>query len=172
MEANDLFVSRPRLGKSLDQLTFQDVALSEEDIKEDLSVVWKAMHLFMSSRMIEAEEICLSSSDHRLYYSVGFSLIQVIKSIATFEPEDLEAAIQCCRDTLVIAQLLRKHDHGIIESFGKLARGTISASSIKSMTFVQRHAELIFAECTLLKSVLGVLYSGDFIACKSTIAIR
>ncbi len=30
------------------------------------------------------------------------------------------------------------------------------------MTFVQRHAELIFAEATLLKAVMGILYSGDF----------
>ena len=52
----------------------------------------------MNSRMIEAEDICLAAADHRLYYSVGYSLIQVIKSLATFEPEDLEAAIQCCKD--------------------------------------------------------------------------
>jgi hypothetical protein len=108
-------------------------------------------HLFMNSRMIEAEDICLSAADHRLYYSVGYSLIQVIKSLATFEPEDLEAAIQCCKDSILITQLLRKKDHSIFEKVGGIAKGSTSVASIKSMTVVQRHAELIFAECTLLK---------------------
>jgi hypothetical protein len=121
-----------------------------------LQVIWKAMHLFMSSRMIEAEDICLSGCDHRLYYSVGFALIQSIKSLATFEPEDLEAAIQCCRDSILIAQLLRKKDHGLFESVGRIAKGSTSVHSIKSMTSVQRHAELVYSECTLLKvSFLG-----------------
>lgn len=216
--------TRNKLGKPLSQLTAQDVALTEADVKEDIAVVWKAMsvslcvpsppcrntgtdkawnwstrHLFLSSRMIEAEDICLAACDHRLYYSVGYSLIQVIKSLATFEPEDLEAAIQCCRDSIHITQLLRKKDHGLFERVGSIAKGSTSVNSIRAMTLVQRHAELIFAECTLLKvsrarvlietaktaprtrisflpcadgiicfdpsqAVLGIIYSGDFIA--------
>ena len=143
------------------------------------------MHLFMSSRMIEAEDICLSACDHRLYYSVGFALIQSIKSLATFEPEDLEAAIQCCKDSILIAQLLRKKDHGLFENVGRIAKGSTSVGSIKAMSRVQRHAELVYSECTLLKAshmlvrmslrlltplpaqaVLGIIYSGDFVACE------
>ncbi|GAA5922814.1 uncharacterized protein JCM15063_003433 [Sporobolomyces koalae] len=156
--------TRSKIGKPLASLTAEDVKLTEADIKEDIAVVWKAMHLFLSSRMIEAEDICLAACDHRLYYSVGYSLIQVIKSLATFEPEDLEAAIQCCRDSIHITQLLRKKDHGLFEKVGSIAKGSTSVNSIRSMTLVQRHAELIFAECTLLKAVLGIIYSGDFIA--------
>ncbi|TNY22156.1 hypothetical protein DMC30DRAFT_393124 [Rhodotorula diobovata] len=155
---------RTKIGKKLTELTAQDVALTENDIREDISVIWKAMHLFMSSRMIEAEDICLSACDHRLYYSVGYSLIQAIKSLATFEPEDLEAAIQCCKDSITITQLLRKKDHGLFERVGSIAKGSTSVASIKAMTLVQRHAELVFAECTLLKAVLGIIYSGDFLA--------
>ncbi|BGP28476.1 hypothetical protein JCM10296v2_000211 [Rhodotorula toruloides] len=155
---------RGKLGKPLSQLTAQDVALTPEDVEEDISVVWKAMHLFMSSRMIEAEDICLAACDHRLYYSVGYSLIQAIKSLATFEPEDLEAAIQCCKDSIHITQLLRKKDHGLLERVGSIAKGSTSVNSIRAMTLVQRHAELVFAECTLLKAVLGIIYSGDFVA--------
>ncbi|KAM0755093.1 hypothetical protein T439DRAFT_309959 [Meredithblackwellia eburnea MCA 4105] len=156
--------ARPAANKALNQLTFEDVKLSEQDLREDIGVVWKAMHLFLNSRMIEAEDICTSAADHRLYYSVGYALIQTIKSLATFEPSDLEAAIQCCKDSLVITQLLRKKDHGLLESGIRLAKGSTSVNSIKGMTTVQRHAELIYAECTLLKAVLGIIYSGDFIA--------
>ncbi|KDE04974.1 hypothetical protein MVLG_04622 [Microbotryum lychnidis-dioicae p1A1 Lamole] len=158
---------RPKLGKPLSSLTSDDVALQESDVKEDIATVWKAMHLFMSSRMIEAEDICLAACDNRLYYAVGYALIQSIKSLATFEPEDLEAAISCCKDSILIAQLLRKKDHGLFENVGRLAKGSTSVSSIKAMTPVQRHAELVFSECTLLKgsiAVLGIIYSGDFVA--------
>lgn len=87
--------------------------------------------------------------------SVGYALIQTIKSLATFEPEDLEAAINCCKDSIVITQLLRKSDLGLVERSIRLAKGSASVHSIKQMTVVQRHAELVFAECTLLKAVLG-----------------
>jgi hypothetical protein len=32
------------------------------------------------------------------------------------------------------------------------------------MTKVQRHAELVYAECLLLKAIIGIIYSGDFLA--------
>ncbi|BGP12355.1 hypothetical protein JCM10213v2_000271 [Rhodosporidiobolus nylandii] len=155
---------RPKLGKPLASLTPHDVALSSEDIRGDISVIWKALHLFLSSRMLEAEAILAPASDHRLYYSVGFSLIQALKSLATFEPNDLEAAIQHSRESTHIASMLRKKDHGLFERVGSIAKGSTSVQSVKAMTLEQRHAELVYAECTLLKAVLGIIYSGDFFA--------
>ncbi|GAA95974.1 uncharacterized protein L969DRAFT_90212 [Mixia osmundae IAM 14324] len=164
VEAVIAAVAPTRKNKPLHRLTQEDVALTEAENAQDLLHVWKAMHLFMNSRMIEAEDICLAAADHRLYFSVGYSLIQSMKALISFEPEDMEAAIQCCRDSLVITNLLRKKDSGIISGIGKLVRGSSSVSVIRSMTVVERHAELIFAECTLLKSILGIIYSGDFLA--------
>lgn len=121
-------------------------------------------HLFLSSRIDEAQEICLSQA-HRLYFSVGYSLITSIKALATFEPDDLETAIQCCRDSITIAHLLRKKDHGLFERVGSITKGSTSVHSIKTMSLVQRHAELVFAECTLLKvrlfSLLSLLRMTD-----------
>lgn len=50
----------------------------------------------------------------------------------------------------MITQLLRKKD-GMLASVGRLATGSTSVASVRDMNLVQRHAELIFAECTLLK---------------------
>ncbi|KAG0662948.1 hypothetical protein C6P46_003036 [Rhodotorula mucilaginosa] len=157
-------VARRPLGKPMSQLTAADVSLTPEDIKEDIRIIWEALHLFLSSEMIEAEQICLRGSDHRLYFAVGYSLIQAIKSMATFEPDDLEDAIQCCRNTIHIAQLLRKHDYGILARVGSIAKGSASVTSVRTMTVTQRHAELVYSECTLLKAVLSMAYAGDFIA--------
>ncbi|KWU46897.1 hypothetical protein RHOSPDRAFT_31719 [Rhodotorula sp. JG-1b] len=157
-------VARRPLGKPMSQLTAADVSLTPEGIKEDIRIIWEALHLFLSSEMIQAEQICLEGSDHRLYFAVGYSLIQAIKSMATFEPDDLEDAIQCCRNTIHIAQLLRKHDYGILARVGSIAKGSASVASVRSMTVTQRHAELVYSECTLLKAVLSMAYAGDFIA--------
>lgn len=163
VRAQDVSPRRP-LGKPLAQLTAQDVALTPGEISADITIVWEALHLFLSSRMKEAEEICLTGSDHRLYFAVGYSLIQAIKSMATFEPDDLEDAIRCCRNTLHIAQLLRKQDYGLLARVGSLAKGSASVASVRAMTPTQRHAELVYAECTLLKATLSMAYSGDIVA--------
>lgn len=165
---------RRPLGKAPSELTATDVAVTPEELREDVKIVWEALcvrassngceheltsvlsppsrSLFLSSRMKEAEEICLTGSDHRLYFAVGYALIQAIKSMATFEPNDLEDAIECCRNTISIAQLLRKHDYGLLARVGSIAKGSASVASVRSMTPVQRHAELVYAECTLLKA--------------------
>ncbi|GAA5981347.1 hypothetical protein JCM10908_004077 [Rhodotorula pacifica] len=156
--------TRRPLGKLLAHLTAADVALTPEDIKEDIKIIWEALNLFLSSEMIEAEKICQTASDHRLYFSLGYALIQSIKSMATFEPDDLEDAIRCCRSTIHIAQLLRKQDYGILARVGSIAKGSASVASVRSMTPTQRHAELVYSECTLLKAVLSMAYAGDFIA--------
>ncbi|PWN42672.1 hypothetical protein IE81DRAFT_289951 [Ceraceosorus guamensis] len=146
------------------RLTFDDVALEEDEMEDDIKVARHALNLFLNSRMIEAEEIMKKHSDRKLYYALGDALIAVIKGIMTFEPEDLGKAISYCKDTLVIANMLRKPS-STVANFGRFVRGTgQSASTMAGMSKVQRHAELVYAESLLLKAVMGILYSGDFFA--------
>ena len=67
---------RTKKGKPMNQLKYDDVKLPDEDVREDIDAVWEAMHLFMNSRMIESEDICLSAADHRLYFSVGYTCVR------------------------------------------------------------------------------------------------
>lgn len=136
--------------KRLDQLQFEDVKMSKEEMELDFKVVWKALHLFLNSRMKEAETIC-SISPHSLYYSLGYSFIQCLKSLATYEPIDLESAINSCKSSILIASLLRKKDFSLWEKFKGGVSGSLSVENIKNMSIVERHAELIWAEGTLLK---------------------
>lgn len=146
------------------KLTFDDVKMSESDMRDDIKVARGALHLFLNSRMFEAEEIIAKHSDRKLYYALGDALIAVIKGFMTFEPVDLAKAISYCKDSLHMASLLRKPTSAV-GNFGRFVRGTgQSPSSMAGMDIVQRHAELIYAESLLLKAVMGILYSGDFIA--------
>jgi tetratricopeptide (TPR) repeat protein len=146
------------------KLTYDDVKMSESEMRADIKVARGALHLFLNSRMFEAEEIIAKYSDSKLYYALGDALIAVIKGFMTFEPVDLAKAISYCKDSLYMASLLRKPTSAV-GNFGRFVRGTgQSPSSMASMDIVQKHAELIYAESLLLKAVMGILYSGDFIA--------
>ncbi|CAO1636996.1 unnamed protein product [Sympodiomycopsis kandeliae] len=144
------------------QLTFDDVQQSSEEMYEDIKVARGALHLFLNSRMIEAEEIIKEHADRRMYYALGYCLIATMKGFMTFESEDLAIAISYCKDAMHIAHLLRKPSNSVA-NFGRFVRGTgHTPSGMAAMSIVQRHAELVYAESMLLKAVLGIVYSGDF----------
>ncbi len=146
------------------KLTSADVAITASEMRGDIEVARKALNLFLNSRMIEAERIVEEKADTRLYYALGYALIATIKGFMTFEPADLAIAISLCKDALTIASLLRKQSNAV-SNFGRFVRGTgQSPSALSSMDEVQQHAELVFAEATLLKAILGIAYAGDFFA--------
>ena len=128
---------------------------SEAELREDLDVAHEAMELFLNSQMREAEQLCESGADRRLYRSVGMTLINCIKSLMTYEPSDLQIAMKCCKHTMAIADVLRKKP-------GRLARflPTSGAPPLQRRTLQEQHAELVFAEATLLRAVLGIVYAG------------
>ncbi|KAJ9475902.1 Phosphatidylinositol transfer protein CSR1 [Pseudozyma hubeiensis] len=139
------------------KISASDCRIDDNDCREDLAVVREAMALFLNSRMREAEELCMEGAGTRLYKAEGMALINSVKSIMTFEPADFETAIMCCQHSMKIAGFLRKKQGAI----GKLLGG--KKGGYRSMSLVQLHAELVYAESQLLKSVLGIFYSGDSI---------
>ncbi|KAE8250525.1 hypothetical protein A4X13_0g4653 [Tilletia indica] len=134
-----------------------EVVISDDDIRDDLALVRGAMSLFLNSRMQEAEDICIQGADKRLYKAVGMALINTVKAVLTFEPQDFINAIACNKHSMAIASLLRRK---------KGARKVVgnSQANLRAMTVVQLHAELIFAESQVLKSILGIFYAGDALA--------
>ncbi|WFC99526.1 hypothetical protein MYAM1_002271 [Malassezia yamatoensis] len=146
------------------KLKTSDVMISSEELYKDLDIARQAMHLFMNSRMKEAYNLVADKSEIRLYHAVAFALLSTIKAMMTFEHQDLATAISHCKDALHIASLLRKKS-SMVSSFGRFCRGAgPSVNWVGSMTALQQHAELVTAECTLLKAVLSILHSGDLLA--------
>jgi hypothetical protein len=135
----------------------------EDDLHQDIAVVCVALNLFLDSRIAEAEKICLRASSSRLYYAIGYSLIEAIKSLMTFEPSDFDSAIEACRVTLRLATQLRPASSSIYQSAARWARGAPALGTLRSMSNKSRHAELIHAEAALLNAVLAILHSGDFL---------
>ncbi|KAL9933090.1 hypothetical protein V8E36_007808 [Tilletia maclaganii] len=134
-----------------------EVRITDDDIRDDLALVRGAMSLFLNSRMQEAEDICIQGADRRLYKAVGMALINTVKALLTFEPQDFMNAIACNKHSMAIASLLRRK-RGARKVVGN------SQANLRAMTVVQLHAELIFSESQVLKAVLGIFYAGDVLA--------
>lgn len=138
--------------------TAESSALSESDLLEDIQTVHKGLELFLNSQMREAEALCSNGAENRLYPSLGMTLLNFVKSLMTFEPSDMQIAMKSCTHTIAIAKFLRKNP-------GRLSKfvPTSKKFDIQKMSFLERHAELVYAESLLFRACLGVIYSGGTI---------
>ncbi|TEB19564.1 hypothetical protein FA13DRAFT_1844951 [Coprinellus micaceus] len=151
-----------------------------EEALEDIPGLQHALQLFLESRMMESEEYCrrMDERQERLYFATGFSLIQCVKGLMSYEDEDLLSALQHAKHGNAIASAHRKR-HGILGSIGSIVSTAASVVSplsggggqggagvgwVRSMTPVERHAELVYAESLFEKALLGIVYSGDWLA--------
>ena len=79
----------------------------------------------------------------------------------TFDSTDLAAALDICKGTAALSQSLRKPVGSLASRLTGLVKST-SVATIRSMTVLERHAELVFAETSLMKAVLAIVSGGDW----------
>ncbi|TRM59257.1 hypothetical protein BD626DRAFT_409302 [Schizophyllum amplum] len=136
---------------------------------DDIKCVAYALELFLASHMHESEEYCdvNDKKKERMYFATGYGLIQCIKGLMSYEDEDLLAGITHTKRGITIASAHRKKAPSMTTRLAGLVVSSLSTSSvawIKSMTLVERHAELTYTETMFEKSLLGIVYSGDWLA--------
>ncbi|KAF9555191.1 hypothetical protein CPC08DRAFT_737445 [Agrocybe pediades] len=142
----------------------------------DLPGVSYALQAFLSSQMFESEAF-LEKEDarmERMYVATGYGLIQCVKGLMSYEDKDLLAGIQHTKQGNHIASLHRKKQAFLGSRLAGYVVSSVSSALhhdsdasvqwIKSMTDVERHAELTYAESLFEKALLGIVYSGDWLA--------
>lgn len=132
---------------------------TDAELRADLEKAHEVMELFLNSQMREAESLCMDGADRRLYLAAGMSLINSVKSLMTFEPDDMQVATKCCKHTMSIARVLRRPK----SKLSKLVPGKASSVPLARMTLVEQHAEVVYAEALLCKTIVGIVYAGDTI---------
>ncbi|KZO92430.1 hypothetical protein CALVIDRAFT_546961 [Calocera viscosa TUFC12733] len=139
---------------------------SRSEALGDLPYVHHILNLFLSSKMLDAEDLVREGDPRkeRLYFSTAWCIIQSIKAMMSFDDQELASAIEDAKHTTEVAQRHRKPAPGIASRVAGLVVGGSNLSFVKSMTDVQRHAELVYAETLLIKAVLGIVSSGDWLA--------
>ncbi|TFK32750.1 hypothetical protein BDQ12DRAFT_475905 [Crucibulum laeve] len=125
---------------------------------DDIPGVSYALELFLASKMLESEEYCHKSDEkkERLYFATGYGLIQCVKGLMSYEDDDLLAGIAHTKQGNLIASQHRKKA-GLLSLGGLLGGGGVNW--IKSMTPVERHAELVYAE-SLFEKVCFFYFLG------------
>ncbi|KAH8831470.1 hypothetical protein DL96DRAFT_1587977 [Flagelloscypha sp. PMI_526] len=133
---------------------------------EDLPCVVYAMDEFLANKMVESEEyLAIGNGGDRLYFTTGIGLIQTVKALLSYADEDLLAALGHTKHANAIASHHRKRAGNVVSRLS----GYISGSShgtkwYTGMTKVELHGELTYAESLFEKALLGIVYSGDWIA--------
>jgi len=142
---------------------------SKQKALDDIPALSYALHLFLSSHMVEAEDYCkhCDPKSESLYFATGYGLIQCFKGLMSFEDEDLLSGLNHVRHGNNVASQHRKPAASLPTRLAGLVMGSLNTSGvgfIKSMTPVERHAELVYAESLFEKALLGIVYSGDWLA--------
>ncbi|PPQ75306.1 hypothetical protein CVT24_007499 [Panaeolus cyanescens] len=157
-------------------------AASQDILDGDLKGVSFALDIFLKSEMVRCEEFMVERDKgmERLYFATGYGLIQCVKGLMSYEDEDLLAAIGHTKHGNHIASQHRKKQPffsslasslpihlpgtGSVGVSGDTPTASSSVLFIKGMTDVERHAELVYAESLFEKALLGIVYSGDWLA--------
>ncbi|KAJ7743912.1 hypothetical protein DFH07DRAFT_869858 [Mycena maculata] len=139
------------------------------DALEDLPCVRYALDLFLASKMHESEDY-MNQSDkkkQRLYFATGYGLIQCVKGLMSYADEDLLDALGHTKQGVLVATQHRKKAPYLasrLAGYVVSSLNTTGVNFIKTMTDVERHAELVYAESLFEKALLGIVYSGDWLA--------
>ncbi|KAG7451588.1 uncharacterized protein BT62DRAFT_984650 [Guyanagaster necrorhizus] len=142
---------------------------SPKDALDDIPGVAHALDLFLASRMVESEEYCdkTDPNKERLYMSTAYGIIQCVKALMSYADDDILAGIKHTKQGNHIAIQHRKKAASLtsrLAGYVVTSLNTTGIGLIKSMTPVERHAELVYAESLFEKSLLGIIYSGDWLA--------
>ncbi|THU87395.1 hypothetical protein K435DRAFT_782464 [Dendrothele bispora CBS 962.96] len=143
---------------------------------DDIPGVSYALELSLASKMIESEDYCNQNDEkkERLYFATlgtifatGYGLIQCVKGLMSYEDVDLLSGIEHTKQGNLIATKHRKKAASITSPLAGIVISSLNSHGvgfIKSMTDVERHAELVYAESLFEKALLGIVYSGDWLA--------
>ncbi|XP_010754067.2 tetratricopeptide repeat protein 39B isoform X1 [Larimichthys crocea] len=140
--------------------SLQQVDLSSEDtmsFKMDLETALKecstALDLFLNNRFADALSLLKPWKDESMYHSMGYSSILVMQAGMTFEPKDMDAAMNSLTESLQTCQRFRKKT-GIMETLTNLW----NRQPVENLTEAEEmHAELCYAEVLLQKAALTFL---------------
>ncbi|WVO12808.1 hypothetical protein L204_100416 [Cryptococcus depauperatus] len=134
-------------------------------LAQDIEICRETLRLFLTSHMKEAEEYCQEKEGegHHLYLQSAMGIIETLKGMMTFDSVDLHHALEIAKSTTVTASSLRRPPDSVIARLGGFVRSGSGLARLKAMTPLERHAELVYAEQSLIKSMLAIVSGGDWL---------
>lgn len=137
---------------------------ANEDVCEmDLSTAMEEAKLacsyFFNNRFEEARALMRPWAHKSMYHALGYGTFMYLQAIMTFEPKDIELAIESLKQSVDVCNKFRKKNT-IGESIGKMVKKT----DYNNLSKEEIHAELCYAECLLLRAVLTFMEDETLIS--------
>ncbi|XP_049576656.1 tetratricopeptide repeat protein 39B-like [Syngnathus scovelli] len=122
------------------------------DLETALKECSSALDLFLNNKFSDALALLAPWKSQSMYHAMGYSSMLVMQAGMTFDPKDMNAAMESLSDALLTCQRFRKKT-GIMETLVNLWQ----RQSPESLTEEEMHAELCYAEVLLQKAALTFL---------------
>jgi len=127
--------------KALQGSKFEGLGIADDIIVADVK---KGEDLFLTNKFEECKLLLEPYARTSMYHALGFSTVLAVRAIMTMEQDDIQAAFKQLKITVAIASRYRKK--GSLFSWIKSGHDKLA-----SLTKEELHAELAFAEATLMK---------------------
>nr|XP_057921547.1 tetratricopeptide repeat protein 39B-like isoform X2 [Doryrhamphus excisus]XP_057921548.1 tetratricopeptide repeat protein 39B-like isoform X2 [Doryrhamphus excisus] len=120
-----------------------------EDALKECSI---ALDLFLNNRFADALALLKPWKSQSMYHAMGYSSILVMQAGMTFDPKDMDSAMESLSESLLTCQRFRRKT-GIMETLASLWY----RQAPETLTEEEMHAELCYAEVLLQKAALTFL---------------
>ncbi|XP_077460975.1 tetratricopeptide repeat protein 39B-like [Stigmatopora argus] len=138
--------------QQVDKICSENLLSPPMDLEAALKECSGALDLFLNNKFSDALALLAPWKNQSMYHAMGYSSILVMQAGMTFDPKDMNAAMEALNDALLLCQRFRKKT-GIMVTLSNL----LYRQSPESLTEEEMHAELCYAEVLLQKAALTFL---------------
>jgi len=130
----------------------QRESVQDISLEQGLAEAQEAIDLFFNNQFEESREIAQRHCDKSIYHALGFGTFHYLRAVMTFDQEHIEHASTVLTQSVATIDRFRRRTGGLVDTLGKMVR----KQDYDSYTEMEVHAELVYAECLLLKAMLTV----------------
>ncbi|BFZ16413.1 hypothetical protein BsWGS_19452 [Bradybaena similaris] len=119
----------------------------------------QALSLFFNNKFTLAKDRMQPWADVSMYHALGYGTILYIQAVMTFDMADIEVAIEAIKKSVTLCSKIRKKT-SVIGSLTKFN----SKVNYDEYTEEEIHAELVYAECLLIRAFLTFIQDENLIS--------
>lgn len=131
----------------------------EIDLEEAIEDTTIALHYFLNNQFSLSDAKLRPYAHHSMYHSLGLGTLLFFQAVMTFDPRDIDGAMEALKNAVVICSKHRRQ-MSVAGSITKMVR----RPNYDAYTDVEIHAELCYAECLLLRALLTFIQDENLIS--------
>uniref|UniRef100_A0A4W6E9L8 Zgc:158403 n=1 Tax=Lates calcarifer TaxID=8187 RepID=A0A4W6E9L8_LATCA len=133
---------------------FDDAVYSSQmTLKECLDECMEALDLFLNNHFSESLERLRPRVNESMYHALIYATVLEMQAMMTFQPDDISNAGNTMKSAQEVCQRFRRKSPGLANK-----------SAGESLTEVQLHAEVCYAECQLQRAALTFLQDENMVS--------